>query len=123
MRVATESELIEPRTDPTCILNEVISAVDRMESAIADLIALQREARPANTMVEVGQLIDGAADRWRATAADRGRSIIVTRCDRPALFSVRGIAIDTALDVLLDNAIVEATGAGDGTLGSVCGGR
>ncbi len=110
MRVAVESELVAPRADSTQILTEVISAVDRMETAIAELIALQREAKPSGVLVDVGQLAHAAADRWRATAGAQGRDITVGCPSRSALMPIRAVAVDTAMDVLLDNAIVHGSG-------------
>jgi signal transduction histidine kinase len=109
MRLAVETELTEPRDDRTEILGEVLEGLDRLESTVAALVALAREAPPADARTAVGDAVRAARDRWRGPFQREGREVALTVAgDR--LVRPRERAIETALDVVLENALVHGRG-------------
>lgn len=113
LRVALETEIAAPRPDHTKVLAEALGAVDRLEGTVTALADLARDVPPDEPFALDG-LISAAAARWRPHLRVTNRSLLVpeptgTRC--PA----RRAAVDTILDVLIDNALTHGTG--DVTIG------
>ncbi|MEO5900201.1 MAG: HAMP domain-containing sensor histidine kinase, partial [Ilumatobacteraceae bacterium] len=110
MRIAIESELADPRNDSTLILDELLAATDRMDSAITRLIALRREPTSAMTATDVSDVVRRTAARWREPIERAGRQLVVHVEDAVARTPARPMAIETILDVLLDNALSHGAG-------------
>lgn len=109
IRLTVESELEQPRSDHTEVLREVLSALDRVEHASNDLIALHRGRRSELDRARVDLRVAAAVERWRGDVAQAGRSIGLELAP-PIVAPVRAGALDTALDVLIDNALQHGRG-------------
>jgi signal transduction histidine kinase len=108
IRLAVEAELDQPRDDSSEVLREILTALDRVEYASTNLITLHRD-HTDHERVEVHERVIAAAERWHAHAARLHRSVDVHDL-WPATVAVRAGAIDTALDVLLENALNHGKG-------------
>lgn len=111
LRAALETELLSPRPDREQVLREGLSALDRLEATVLDLLRLARGTPGDRGKLAVVPLLAEAVQRWRPAARERGRSIECAvqqpipdvRCSRAAL--------DHVLNVLLGNALRHGRGA------------
>jgi signal transduction histidine kinase len=108
IRLAVETELDQPRDDSSEVLREILTALDRVEYASTNLITLHRD-HSDHERVEVRERVIAAAERWHHHAARLHRSVDVLDL-WPATVAVRAGAIDTALDVLVENALNHGQG-------------
>ena len=108
IRLAVEAELDQPRDDSSEVLREILTALDRVEYASTNLIALHRD-HTDHERVEVHERVVAAVERWHEHAARLHRSVDVHDL-WPATVAVRAGAIDTALDVLVENALNHGQG-------------
>jgi signal transduction histidine kinase len=108
IRIAVETELEHPRADRNEVLREVLAALDRVEYASANLITLHRD-HADHQHAEIDACIDAAVDRWADDARRMGRTVEVGHT-WPEAAAVRPGALDAALDVLIENALVHGAG-------------
>jgi len=109
LRLAIETELADPRPDPTSVLHECLAVTDRLESTVNDLLRLSREPTTRHH-VDVTDVLTAAETRWHGLLAAAGRPLrIDTSTDLP-LASASEAAITQALDVLVDNALRHGRG-------------
>jgi signal transduction histidine kinase len=126
MRVAIEAEVHAPRLDRSALMDDLLSAIDRMDAAISDLIALSRDTDPTGLVVDASDFVRRASQRWeqpfraavRTLASDISTDLATTANMRT---TARPAAIDTVLDVLLDNALRHGSGTTSITLESHSG--
>lgn len=109
LRVALETEIASPRPDPAEILDEALGAVDRLEGTVTALTDLARDAPPGEPF-PLDDLITAAAGRWRSHLRSAGRELHLPPAS-PVSSPARRAAIDTIIDVLIDNALTHGTGA------------
>ncbi|MGN6695024.1 MAG: sensor histidine kinase [Aquihabitans sp.] len=108
LRVALETELAAPRDDPTAVIAEALGAVDRLEATVDSLTDLARDASPADPF-ELRELTDGVTARWQSHYRAAGRSLRVER-PAPGTSPTRQAAVDTIIDVLVENALAHGRG-------------
>lgn len=108
MRVAVESELAAPRSDPTAVLTETLGQLDRLESTITSLLALARHADRPVARSELAPVTTTAVERWRSVARHSDRELAVTT--EPIAAWCDGAAVGHVLDVLIDNALQHGRG-------------
>jgi signal transduction histidine kinase len=108
IRLAVETELEHPRDDRNEVLREILAALDRVDYASTNLIALHRD-HADHQRADVETCIHTAARRWADDARRLGRTVEVGET-WPAVASVRVGAVDAALDVLIENALVHGAG-------------
>ena len=112
MRLALEAEMEAPRDDHRVILDELIDAVDRLDAVSTSLVTLYRDGTSHRDSVDVGERVHAAIDRWHHQVVSADRALALTPFAEAAVLApVRAGAIDAALDVLIDNALVHGTGA------------
>ena len=110
MRAAIETEIAFPRDDRTTVLHEVLDDIERLEDTVADLLRHSRDQSPSDAVVDLDAVLTDARAAWNGRLAIDDRPL---RFDvDPHTPSVRGnrTAIGSALDVLLDNALVHGRG-------------
>lgn len=105
LRVVLETELIHPRADRDSVLQEALTAVDRLEDTVDGLLRLARDVPDDRRTLEPAVLIRDVSARWRP-AVTASKRTLVARC-APGLPPVRAsaIALGHVLDVLVDNAL------------------
>ena len=110
LRITVERAQLDPNAAPR-LLAEALSAIDRIDHTIDDLLALARDTHGERAPVDVGAVLRAAEDRWHGALAAEGRPLRVTH--GPALPEVTAspIALAHILDVLLDNARRHGQGA------------
>ncbi len=84
-----------------------ISELDRMSATIDELLVLSRAGEPegAAEMLDLGEVAERAAARWRPAAAEAGHELIL-RADGPASpFRAAFADVDRAVDALVENAV------------------
>ena len=105
LRAAIETELEFPRPDPTVVLHEAISDIDRLERTITELLAIARTSNITTSPVTLADVLADVESTWqrRFTGADRVLTIARARYTP----TVKGNAsmLRHAIDVLLDNAL------------------
>ncbi len=102
LRLTLEAELASPRDDPTLVLHEALGAIDRLEATATAITELARDPSPAEPFV-VADIVAEAVNRWRAPLGRSGRTLDAVG-DPTVQSTARTGAVDTILDVLLDNA-------------------
>jgi signal transduction histidine kinase len=108
MRVAVETELAAPRTDPTLVLHESLQALDRLESTITSLLALTRQPGREPVAVDLTQVVEDQDRRWAPLLQAAGRQLLTT--GQPVQARLDESCVQHILDVLLDNALVHGAG-------------
>ncbi len=110
LRAAIETELEFPRQDPTEVLYEAVSDIDRLERTITDLLMIARTSSLDGAPVVLADVFTEIEPVWQPRFAGAGRTFTVA----PARYApaVRGNAatLRHALDVLLDNALRHGAG-------------
>ena len=127
LRLTIETELTDPRDDPTAVLLEALDELDRLEATVSQLLALARDSASPRSPVDVVLLLQKLERRWRRPLAALGRRLEVVVDDELPHPEVSEVAISQVLDVLIDNAArhgagvvtVEATGVVSGVSLSV----
>jgi signal transduction histidine kinase len=121
MRVAIETELAVPRSDPNTVLRETVAQLDRLESTITSLLALARDRARTPVECDVDELVRDRVTAWEPTVRASGRSIGVIATGGRTSIDVD--AVGHIVDVLVDNAlkhgegrITVVAGRADGTL-------
>lgn len=113
LRIALETEVASPRDDRTEILDEALGAVDRLEATVAALTHLARDV-PASDPFAIDDLLAEVGARWSAPLREAGRTLHLPPASG-ATSRTRRAAIDTIVDVLVDNA--RTHGRGDVVVG------
>lgn len=108
LRLALEGELAAPRPDSTAVIREALGAVDRLEATVTALTDLARDEASTDPF-EVDQVVAAAVHRWKPLFSRASRSIVVGT-PTGAISQTRRVAIETILDVLLDNALHHGAG-------------
>ena len=110
LRLAVETELAQPRPDPSAALHEVLCEADRLERTITDLLLLARgTAQRGPTDLQV--LVRAANDRWHGQFAAAGRPLrLRASLDQALEAHASSAALGQILDVLLDNALKHGSG-------------
>jgi signal transduction histidine kinase len=110
LRVTLEGALLTPATDLREAVEEALVQVDRVQSTLADLLALARDTHRVGP-VDVAGVVAAAEGDWHGRLAATGRAL---RVQVPrGLPAARGTeaAVRQVLGVLLDNATVHGGGA------------
>jgi signal transduction histidine kinase len=109
MRIALETELESPRSDPATVIGESLGQLDRLESTITSLLALARHDDRPPVEVDLTELVRQRVDACHELALERRRAITVE--GRPAVVTTDAAAVEHIVDVLLDNALRHGRGA------------
>ena len=110
MRLAVETELVAPRTDPTAALAEVLTDVDRLETTIDTLLAVARDRPRMREPLDPDDLAQSLRTRWATRVDAVGRRLSVDLVGHPLTHVNRGV-LDQILDVLVSNALEHGRGS------------
>jgi two-component system, OmpR family, sensor kinase len=101
-----EASALQPNEEVAAELGAAMVEVDRLTHTVGELLMLSRagERRAAGTTVELDDLAAAAADRWRATAAERGIDLVAHHDAGASVWAARADA-ERALDALVENAL------------------
>ncbi|CAN5580907.1 HAMP domain-containing sensor histidine kinase [soil metagenome] len=91
------------------VAEELASAeveVQRLTDLLNKLLVLAREGQraPEPEPVDIAECVDGAAERWRVEASERGHRLVVERADQ-AVAASSAEELGIVLDNLIENAI------------------
>lgn len=105
-----ESALDRPDADLRAAVRTAVTRADQLRSTVDELLTLAREGGGAQRLSVSGVLLDIAA-RWEPLAAAQRRRLVLRDGGR-TLPDARGsaLAVRSALDVLVDNALRHGTG-------------
>ena len=110
LRAAIETELEFPRPDPTIVLHEAISDIDRLERTITELLTIARNSNIDATPVALADVFADVDSAWQRRFVRADRTLTIA----PARYTptVKGNApmLRHAIDVLLDNALRHGDG-------------
>ncbi len=110
LRLQLEAALESPGADPYAAIRGAISAADRLEGIVDDLLALARDTGPAHTTVaDLDGLLDEVRLCWDDQLALRERDLQVTAGGAPQP-DAAAAAIRQILNVLVDNAFTHGSG-------------
>lgn len=107
LRLAIETEVLAPSSNSRGAFEDLLVDVERLESTVDDLLALARDTHGDRDRVDLAALVRVATKRAQSRRPDR-RFVVVVE-DSPEAFA-SATAINQALDVLLDNAILHGQG-------------
>ncbi len=103
LRLAIETEGLDPRPNRQAVLDEAIGEIDRLEVTVATLLDLARDRPLIRSRLDVAALTAGILRRWERPLASGGRSL---RCDVRGLVEARVSrpVLEQILEVLIGNA-------------------
>ncbi|MCB0993486.1 MAG: HAMP domain-containing histidine kinase [Acidimicrobiales bacterium] len=109
MRAAIETELEFPRPDHGEVLRELLSDVDRLESTVAELLAIARSAA-SRAVLDLSAVLTEIEESWTPRLRRLGRRLEIgsVRFEPNALGNTT--MLRHALDVLVDNSIRHGSG-------------
>jgi signal transduction histidine kinase len=111
LRATLEHALSDPAADLRAAARQAIGRADKLESTIADVMALTRGAVPTSRRVDLGALVEGIAFLWHGPLAAHARPLRVRIEEDVPLMVVDSKAVEQILGVLLDNALQHGSGA------------
>ena len=110
MRTSLEAELAFPRADRQSVISESLTDLARLEQTVTDLLALARNNRPADNVIDPFLVASEARDHWTAAFAHQGRPLTL-KCTATTMGAIGQTALlRQAIDALLDNALVHGAG-------------
>src|SRR5262249_45568435 len=77
LRLAIESELVQPRADSSLALRDALTDVDRLEATLTHLLALARDKPTDRRPIDLRLLVDAIDSTWRRRLAPLGRPLRV----------------------------------------------
>lgn len=110
LRLGLETALDDPDADLRQAIDAAIRSADGLHRTVEDLLALARDVRSDDPLVDVHEIIDDTDDHWRRTLATQKRALKVEVGPGPVLARASAAAIRQILGVLLDNAVVHGAG-------------
>ncbi len=117
-----EARALERSEEVAAELDAAIVEVDRLAHTVGELLVLSGsgERRAAGCAVELDDLVAAAAERWRATAVERGIDLVSRHEGGGSVWAARADA-ERALDVLVENALHYSPGGSAVELASARG--
>lgn len=110
LRLQLEAALAGPAGSVHAPLTSAITAVDRLEQTVTDLLVLARDARPDVGPIDLRAVVEDVAVGWRGRESAGGRAVrVAVEPDLPAALASES-AVRQVLAVLLDNAAVHGRG-------------
>lgn len=110
LRAAIETELEFPRGDPTAVLREAVSDIDRLEQTITELLSMARASTAASLSVSIAEVMADLETSWSRRLAKRGRTLTVSGARFVPTVRGNRAALRHGLDVLIENALVHGAG-------------
>ncbi|HOT80421.1 MAG TPA: HAMP domain-containing sensor histidine kinase [Microthrixaceae bacterium] len=109
LRLAIETELATPSTDPTPMLEEALGEIDRLEDTISTLLSVARDQPISREPLDLADWLADVERRWSLVATERQRLLHCT-CTGDAHPHVSRAVLDHVTDVLVSNAIQHGQG-------------
>lgn len=110
LRLSIETELMDPRADPTAALHEAVNEIDRLENTVATLLDIARDRLPQREPLDVDDLLSELRRRWQRPLQEAGRSLRCSTSGRTTARVSRAV-IDQVLDILVSNALEHGAGS------------
>jgi signal transduction histidine kinase len=110
VRLGLESALITPDADLRSAARDALTAVDRLEQTVLDLLTLARDTGDPHTGVDVLAVAEHTVKQWAGPLAQKGREIVIDAQSPTAAACVSPPALRTVLDVLIGNALQHGRG-------------
>jgi len=109
LRLALESELLDPRPDRGAVVHESLGELDRLETTIETLLAIARDRPLHREPIDVGSVVATIRSQWNGPLAERGRPLRISTSGHPSAH-VSVEVLHQILDVLLSNALTHGDG-------------
>ena len=122
IRLAVETELLDPRVDQHLLLTELLVDVDRLETTIETLLSIARDRPRERAAVDAGEVLRDLRNRWSGRLAAAGRELRTSHTGTPTA-RVSHQVLDQVLDVLVSNAERHGIGTVDVSVGDDGGGH
>ncbi len=110
LRAAIESELSSPRPEPTVVLYQALSDIDRLERTIRELLTIARTPAIAESCISLADVFTDVEETWRHRVAMEHRRLRVASARFAPPVAGNAAILRHALDVLLDNALRHGAG-------------
>ncbi len=109
LRLAIETELATPSTDPTPMLEESLGEIDRLEETITTLLSVARDQPITREPLDISDWLAGVERRWSLVAGERQRLLHCTATGDAHPYVSRAV-LDHVTDVLVANAFQHGHG-------------
>ncbi len=110
LRLQLENALLLPPAEREGPVLDALAAAERLETTIADLLALARDTGPERDAIDVAALVVAEAPAWRRAAERVGRPLHTRTAEPLPPVRVSPAAIRQILDVLVTNALEHGDG-------------
>jgi len=110
LRFQLEAALEDSTADPRQAIRDALVTTDRLETTIADLLALARDTPSTGEPLDIDSLIRDVQERWHGPLAQQGRPIHIAVAPLDTASRASSSAVSQILDVLLDNAYRHGNG-------------
>lgn len=110
MRTSLEAELAFPRADRQSILRESLTDLARLEQTVTDFLALARNNRTTDNVIDPLAVASEARDHWTGAFAQKGRPLTLRSATTSTVAYGQTALLRQAIDALLDNALSHGAG-------------
>ncbi|MCW2912757.1 MAG: two-component sensor histidine kinase [Actinomycetia bacterium] len=111
LRLRLEAARDTPGVDTHAAITSAITAADRLERTINELLALARDTPHRTEPLRVNALLEEVRQTWHADLAARGRPLRIEIGPELPVCRASTAAVRQILDVLIDNAVRHGAGA------------
>jgi signal transduction histidine kinase len=111
LRLGLEAALESPGQDLRAAVTAAITATDRLERTIDDLLTLARDTTRTAEPLRLADLVGELHADWHGLLANTGRPLRITVPSHPPVAVAATAAVRQILTVLLDNATRHGNGA------------
>jgi len=110
MRLRLEHALQSPNEDRETALRDGLHMLDQLEATVEGLLALAREERHSDEVLDISALLSETAERSRPHLTRLGRPLVVEQDSQLPVVRASAVAVREILQVLTANAIVHGEG-------------
>lgn len=110
LKTAIETEQIDPREDGFLVLDELLNDVERLESTVAGLLALRRDAPKDRTLLSIAPIVDDLEAQYRLQLAQQSRRLVCQLDEGLPPVRASRSAVEQIVSILLANSVTHGAG-------------